>query len=83
MHYEKVYVEVVAKFLRDGGLRPLEIVWADGKRYSVERVKFIERKPSKVGSLISRRYTVTICGLERYIYFETDNERWFVERSFV
>lgn len=81
MRYEKVYVETVVKFLSDGGMRPLEIVWASGERFLIDRVKFIERAPSKTGTLIAKRYTVIIGGLEKYLYFEENNERWFVERK--
>ena len=49
MRYEKVYVDVTAKFLKEGGLRPLDITWIDGKRYFIDKVKFIERIPSKAG----------------------------------
>lgn len=79
MRYEKVCVEVGAKFLKNGGLRPTEVVWEDGRRYGVERVKFIERAPSRVGSVLPVRYTCVIGGAEKYLYFEPDLMRWFVE----
>ena len=50
MEYEKVYVEVVAKFPAGGGMRPLYLVWEDGRKYEVDRVKFAERAPARVPS---------------------------------
>lgn len=80
MIFDKIYVEVIVKFLKDGGMRPLEIVWADGQRFPVDRVKYIERVPSKVGALIVKRFTVLTCGFEKYLYYEDGKERWFVEK---
>ena len=83
MRYEKVYVDVTVRFLKEGGMRPLDMIWIDGKRYFIDKVKFIERLPSKAGGTLPVRYTVLICGLERYLYFESHTERWFVEKKFV
>ena len=81
MRYEKIYVGVNAKFLREGGMRPLEIVWTDGTRYFIDKVKFIERATAKAGGLLAKRYTVVIGGFEKYLYFEQQTERWFVEKK--
>ena len=83
MAFEKIYVEVVVKFLLDGGMRPLELRWTDGQRYVVDRVKYVERAPSKTGALVCKRYTVCIQGYDRYLYYEEGKERWFVERKVV
>lgn len=81
MLYEKIYVGVLVKFLADGGMRPLEIIWIDGQKFQIDRVKFIERAPSKVGALITRRYTVIVEGFEKRLYFDERAERWFIERK--
>ena len=81
MRYVKIFVEVIAKFSPSGGIRPLEIVWSDGTRYSVDRVKFVDRAPSRVGSLINKRFTVTVCGQQKYLYYVESEERWFVEKG--
>ena len=81
MIYEKVYVKTVCEFLRSGGIRPLEIIWVNGKRYSVDRVKEIERKPCKSGGILPVRYTIFVLGQQKYIYYEPQRERWFVERE--
>lgn len=81
MRYEKVYVGVIAKFSAEGGLRPMEIVWKDGERFNIDKVKYIERAPSKVGGILTKRYTVLINGLEKQLFFDERMERWFVERK--
>lgn len=80
MVYEKVYVSVIVKFLSDGGMRPLEIVWTDGRRYVIDRVKYISNAPTHVSTVTAKRYTVMVNGVEKYLFFEDNNERWFVER---
>ena len=80
MRYEKIYVEVIVRFLSDGGMRPIELTWKDGSRYIIDKIKFIERAPAKVSALSTTRYTVVICGVEKYLYFEEFKERWFVEK---
>ncbi|MBQ3219909.1 MAG: hypothetical protein IJB32_04890 [Clostridia bacterium] len=81
MRYEKVYVGVIVKFFADGGMRPMEIIWTDGQRFSVDRIKYIERAPSKVGGLLTKRFTVIVSGFEKRLYYEEKQERWFVERK--
>ena len=34
----KVYVEVDVRFLKDGGMRPIALVWEDGHRYEIDRL---------------------------------------------
>ncbi len=79
MRYEKVCVEVAAKFLRGGGVRPTMLVWSDGRRYPVERVICIDRAPSLVSAVLPMRFTCIICGREKYLWFEPEKMRWFVE----
>ena len=81
MQYEKVYVGVIAKFLSEGGMRPIEIIWTDGKHFAIDKTRFIDRAASRAGGLITVRYTVIICGEERYLYYEKPTERWFVEKK--
>ena len=77
MSYRKVYVEVVVRFLKEGGMRPLWLIWEDGRKFEVERVCFIERKSARVGSVLPVRYTCVIRGKEKFLYYE--NLRWFLE----
>ena len=86
MEYRKVYVEVVASFREDGLLLPREIVWEDGRHYEIDRVIDIRPAASlKVGGQ-GDRYTVSVAGKQKYLYFERSANisgqnlgRWFIE----
>ncbi len=77
----KVYVEVLAVFRRDGRLRPLALKWEDGQRYSIDRVIDIRRAASLKAGGTGMRYTCVVCGRQTYLYFEDEDWRWFVERK--
>ncbi len=81
MRYEKVYVGIKARFLSEGGMRPTELIWRDGRKYSIDKVKFIERAPARSGGVLVKRYTVVMDGLEKYLFYDKENERWFVEKK--
>lgn len=83
----KVYVEVVARFTADGKLLPLSLTWEDGRAYSIDRVLDIRPAPALKAGGQGDRYTVLICGKQRYLFFERSAStksniigRWFVER---
>ena len=74
---KKTYVEVVADFAPDGRITPLEIVWEDGRRFTVDRVVDRRRAASmKVGGQ-GIRYLVEVGGCRRALYYE--EPAWFVE----
>lgn len=79
MQLRKVLVEVTAKFSREGGIKPLSLVWEDGRTFCVDRVIAAERAPARVSALLPVRYTCVISGKERWLYYEPEKERWFVE----
>ena len=43
----KVYVDVVAEFRKDGKLVPIFFTWKDGRKYSIDRILKIERCTSR------------------------------------
>lgn len=43
----KVYVDVVAEFRKDGKLVPIFFTWEDGKKYNIDRILKIERCASR------------------------------------
>ncbi|MCR4597479.1 MAG: hypothetical protein K5678_00430 [Acetatifactor sp.] len=75
----KIYVDVKAKFSKDGKLTPTSIVWTDGREYEIQRVKDICRAASLRAGGAGIRYTCIISGRESHLYYE-DNNMWFVER---
>lgn len=75
---QKVYVKVQAEFSEEGKLIPQCIIWSDGHRFGIDRVKDCRRAASLKAGGAGFRYTVMVCGKERFLYYE-ENYRWFVE----
>jgi hypothetical protein len=73
----KVQVRVLAEFLENGQLRPLALIWPDGRRYEIDRVLDIRQAASlKVGGS-GVRYTCRIMG--KIVYLFQDESCWFME----
>ena len=79
MKSPKVYVDVIARFGADGGLYPLEIIWEDGRRYTIDRITEIMRASSMKAGGSGIRYGCIIYNHRTYVFLEED--RWFVERG--
>ena len=73
----KVYVEVTASFLPDGGVLPLTVKWQNGTLYTVDRVLDIRPAAALKAGGCGIRYTCRIRGKQAYLYL--DEDRWFVE----
>lgn len=73
----KLYVEVVSRTDEDGRVTPLEVIWEDGRRFSVDRVLDARQAHSLKTGGTGMRYTVVVGGRSTYLYFE--DPRWFVE----
>ncbi len=74
----KKYVQVIAKFSPEGKLLPLCVVWDDGRKFEIDRVKECVRAASRKAGGVGLRYTCMICGKETVLYYE-ENYKWFVE----
>lgn len=74
-----ILVEVTAKFQAAGGVVPLSVRWRDGREFYVDKVISSARAPSRVGPYLPIRYTCLIRGAERFLYFQPEKLRWFVE----
>lgn len=82
----KIYVDVQVEFRSDGVMLPREIIWEDGRRFEIDRVLDIRQAASMKAGGQGDRYTIKVCGQERYLFFErnaslTGNNigRWFIE----
>ena len=64
----KVYVSTAAEFSADGFLRPLWIIWEDGRRFDIDRVVHVERAASRKAGGVGLRYTVMIGGKRHHLY---------------
>ena len=71
----KVYVDVLAEFSKDGLLIPKEITWEDGRKYEITRVKDKRRAASTRAGGVGERYTCVV------VLFYEDNNMWFMERA--
>lgn len=74
---KKIYVEVIAKFKTDGTMRPLSIIWENGREYKIQKVMDIRPAASLKAGGVGIRYTVIIENKERYLFLEED--KWFLE----
>jgi hypothetical protein len=75
---EKICVEVIVHHLMDGSLLPLCIIWADGRRFSIDKVLDIRAAAAmKVGGK-GVRYTCRVRNNPLYLF--NDQFIWFIER---
>ena len=84
--YIKQYVSVRVDFSDDGVMLPRSLLWTDGKEYPIDRVKDLRSAPALKAGGQGDRYTVEICGQDRFLFFEHNTDpyhdhpgRWFVE----
>ena len=73
----KVFVEVVARFTKDGRKIPMNITWENGTRYDIDKVTGVCRAASLKAGGQGMRYSCRIKGHDTYLWLEDD--KWFVE----
>ena len=76
----KAYVEVIADFSADGRMKPLKIVWENGRTYEVDRILRTDRGASLKAGGAGIRYVCRILGQKVELYYE-ENGFWFVRRK--
>lgn len=83
----KIYVSVVVSFDKNGNIKPLQLLWSDGRKYNIDKILTVQPAYSLKAGGGGDRYTVRINGKERYLFFEHSPYRgcvlgrWFVERG--
>ena len=70
-------ITVIAKMDHNANVIPLEILWEDGRKFSIDRVLDIRKAASTKGGGMGLRYLVEINNQERYIWL--DDYFWFIE----
>lgn len=75
----KVYVGVLVEVSPEGQMKPIEITWEDGRKFSIDRVIDVRRAASLKAGGQGMRFTCLIRGKETYLFKE--EERWFMERK--
>ena len=74
---EKVYVDVLAEYKTNGFVKPLWVVWPDGRQFEIDKILDVRKAAShKVGGQ-GYRFTCRICGKETFLFLEEN--RWFME----
>lgn len=73
----KAYIEVIAKYNQQGQIRPLKIIWEDGRAFEIQRIIDIRPAASLKAGGAGLRYACIINGKTVYLFLE-DN-KWFIE----
>jgi len=73
----KTFVKVMAEHDESGRVRPLALIWSDGRKYEVDRATDVRQALSLKGGGMGTRYTCRIWSKEVYLF--CDDGRWFVE----
>ena len=84
----KVYVQVKVFFDPAGFMKPVELIWKDGKIFRIDQVIDMHESQAAYSSVRRDKYTVKICGQQCSLYVERTRlphgmqvGRWYVERK--
>ncbi|HHW90117.1 MAG TPA: hypothetical protein GX745_04355 [Clostridiales bacterium] len=72
----KKFVEVIAKYNQEGQIRPLKIIWEDGRVFDIQRITDIRPAASLKAGGVGLRYTCIISRKKVYLFLE--NNQWFI-----
>jgi len=75
----KQYIDVICLYQKTGQIKPIYIIWEDGRKYLIERITQIIPAASLKSGGMGLRYTCKICSQQRYLYLEEG--RWFIEKT--
>ena len=73
----KINLEVNAKFDLEGNVRPISIIWEDGRVFAIDRVLDVRRAASLKAGGVGMRYICRICG--KTVALFNDENKWFME----
>ena len=74
---KKVYVDVMAKYQTSGYVKPLWIVWPDGREFEVDKIIDVQKAASLNVGGTGIRFTCRIQGKVTYLFLEEN--KWFME----
>lgn len=72
-----VEVAVLASFPIDGIVKPVAVVWKDGRQFDIEKITDFIRIPKRDNSGFRYIYKCIIAGVDRCIYYNDD--KWYLE----
>ena len=73
----KKFISVIAQFFEDGTVKPLTIIWEDGRKFDIDKILDIRKSASLKAGGIGIRYTCRI--RHKQIYLFKDDDIWFME----
>ncbi len=78
----KHFVDVRVQFDTSGNMKPLSVLWPDGREFEIDRVLKVQNSVSDSGGT-GRKYTVKIHGQQRELFYAQDYKRdgilcWYV-----
>ena len=76
---KKVYVDVFSLYTKEGDVIPLKIIWENSTTYDIDKVLDVCNAASLKAGGVGLRYKCRIHGKERYLFFEVNDNKWFVE----
>jgi len=74
----KVHIQVIAQHDLEGRIRPLSLIWEDGRKFPIDRVVDIRQAASLKAGIQGMRYTCRIAGKEVHLF--CDEGKWFLEK---
>ena len=83
----KKYIKIDVVFDEGGVMLPRFIIWEDGRKFEIDRVLDIRQAASTQHGGQGDRFTVSVGGQCRYLFFERCNNltgnvygRWFIDK---
>lgn len=73
----KKYVDIMAVFYADGQMKPITIIWEDGRKFEIDRILDIRRAASLKAGGSGIRYICMVSGKQVTLFLEEN--RWFIE----
>lgn len=71
------YITVMVEFTNDGRLLPREVIWDDGRKFSIDKILSARRGMEMKTGGVGIQYACLIKGCEKHLFF--DENKWFVE----
>ena len=77
MPITRKYINVMVEFTNDGCLLPREVIWDDGRRFTIEKILSAKKGMKMKTGGVGIQYTCLIKGCEKHLFYEEN--KWFIE----
>lgn len=75
----RTFVEVIAQHDLDGKVKPLKIVWTDGRQFTIDRVLDVRQAGAMKAGGYGTCYICRIHGKEVHLFCDGFSKKWFIE----